>query len=104
MRSAATKTGKVGGDLGKDFENAVYLLLRRKVADVSYWKGKGEVDFVINTRQGLTPIQVTMGAPQQRHEAALEEFYQQFPYANEAIYVNPDSYRDLSVTLESDYS
>ena len=86
---------RVGEDLGKDFENLVYLILRRKVQDISYWKGKGEVDFVINGRSGLTPIQVTYGEPKQRHEDALEAFYTQFPHANEAIYVTPDSLAEL---------
>lgn len=86
---------RVGQDLGKDFENLVYLLLRRKTADISYWKGKGEVDFVLNTRQGITPIQVTYGEPKQRHADALEEFFQQFPQANEAIYVTPNSFAEL---------
>ena len=82
---------KVGQDLGKDFENLVYLLLRRKSRDICYWKGKGEVDFVISTNLGVTPVQVTYGDPKARHEDALEEFYRQFPHANEAIFATPDS-------------
>lgn len=70
--------------------------MRRKTADISYWKGKGEVDFVINTTQGPTPIQVTYGEPQPRHDDALEEFYQQFPHANEAIYVTPETFEDFT--------
>ncbi|WP_028573096.1 ATP-binding protein [Desulfonatronum lacustre] len=86
---------RVGQDLGKDFENLVYLTLRRKTTEISYWKGKGEVDFVVNTPAGITPIQVTYGEPQQRHDNALEEFYHQFPHANEAIYVTPESFEEL---------
>lgn len=88
-------SGRGGQDLGKDFENLVYLLLRRKTADISYWKGKGEVDFVVNTNDGIVPIQVTYGPPQPRHDDALEEFYRQFPHASEAIYVTPDSLDEL---------
>ena len=91
-RAISTQTG---ADLGKDFENLVYLVLRRQTTAISYWKGKGEVDFVVNTEQGVTPIQVTFGEPKQRHHDALEEFYQQFPHANEAIYVTPDSFSEL---------
>lgn len=34
-------------NIGRIFENLVYLVLRRQGADVFYWKGKGEVDFLI---------------------------------------------------------
>lgn len=71
----------------------------RTTADISYWKGKGEVDFVVNTARGVTPIQVTYGDPQPRHEEALEEFFQLFPHANEAVYVTPKSF-DSFTALE----
>jgi len=92
-------SARSGQDLGKDFENLVYLVLRRTTADISYWKGKGEVDFVVNTARGVTPVQVTFGDPQPRHEEALEEFFQQFPHANEAVYVTPKSF-DSFTALE----
>jgi len=90
---------RAGQDLGKDFENAVYLALRRKTSDISYWKGKGEVDFVVTGTRGVTPIQVSYGPPLARHEQALQEFYGQFPHANEAIVVTPDSFSELA-TME----
>lgn len=34
-------------NIGRIFENVVYLALRRKGEDVFYWKGKGEVDFLV---------------------------------------------------------
>ena len=85
-------SARSGRDMGKDFENLVYLVLRRTTADISYWKGKGEVDFVVNTQRGVTPIQVTYGEPQPRHEEALDEFFQQFPCVNDPIYVTPDTF------------
>ena len=85
-----------GQDFGKDFENLVYLLLRRRADSISYWKGRGEVDFVVNGENGVTPIQVTYGEPQARHFEALEEFYQHFPHANEAVFVTADSLDELS--------
>lgn len=97
LRRAISTRG--GNDLGKDFENLVYQTLRRKTADICYWKGHGEVDFVINTSDGVTPIQVTFGEPQQRHDDALEAFFQQFPHANEAIYVTPDSFSELAALV-----
>ncbi|MDL2123181.1 MAG: ATP-binding protein [Deltaproteobacteria bacterium] len=34
-------------NLGRIFENVVYLALRRKGEEIFYWKGKGEIDFLI---------------------------------------------------------
>jgi len=34
-------------NIGRIFENVVYLALRRKGEEIFYWKGKGEVDFLI---------------------------------------------------------
>lgn len=94
LRRAISTRG--GEDLGKDFENLVFLMLRRKTADICYWKGKGEVDFVVNSTTGVTPIQVTFGEPQPRHDDALEEFFRHFPHANEAVYVTPDSFSEFA--------
>jgi len=82
-------------DYGKDFENLVYLSLRAKTKDIAYWRDKGEVDFVVQTDRGITPIQVTVGEPQARHEDALDEFYKKFPHANEALFVTPDSFEQI---------
>ena len=92
-------TSRAGDDLGKDFENLVYLTLRRKGAEVFFWRGRAEVDFVVKTVNGVRPIQVTFGAPKPRHEAGLREFYATFPHASEALLVTPDSYHEL-VDLE----
>jgi uncharacterized protein len=56
------------------------------------------VDFVVSTNNGVTPIQVTFNQPQKRHDDALEEFFSHFPHANEAIYVTPDSFNELTET------
>lgn len=92
-RSVSTKMGQ---DLEKDFENLVYLMLRKKTRDIYYWKGKGEVDFVVNSGSGVTPVQVTFGQPHKRHDDALQEFFSHFPHANEAIYVTPDSFDEFT--------
>lgn len=94
LRRAVSTTA--GEDSGKDFENLVYLSLRRKSVDICYWKEKGEVDFVVSTDNGVTPIQVTCNQPQKRHDDALEEFFSHFPHANEAIYVTPDTFTKLA--------
>lgn len=95
-RAVSTRSGR---DLGKDFENLVYLALRRNTEDICYWKGKGEVDFVITTPRGVTPIQVTWDDPLPRHEDAVEEFYQQFPHANEALYVTRHNFDSLGALV-----
>ena len=94
LRRAVTTRG--GADLGKDFENLVYLTLRKKTTEVFYWRGRAEVDFVVNTASGVIPVQVTFKKPQERHETALREFYEQFPHAAEAIYVTPETFEELA--------
>ena len=86
-------------DFGKDFENLVYLSLRAKTKDIAYWRDKGEVDFVVQTDRGITPIQVTVGEPQARHEDALAEFYKKFPHANEALFITPDSFEQIDQVI-----
>lgn len=87
-KAVATNTGK---DLGKDFENYVFLELRKKYPQVYYWKGKSEVDFVVETNFGVQPIQVTYGEVQARHEQALEEFYLAHPNALNPMYITPET-------------
>jgi len=86
---------RAGADDGKDFENLVYLTLRKKTEEVFYWRGKAEVDFVVNTPRGVTPIQVTLDQPKERHERGLREFYEQFPHAGEALIVTKDTFAEL---------
>ena len=38
---------KFSENIGRLFENVIYLALKRKGAEIFYWKGKGEVDFLI---------------------------------------------------------
>ncbi|MBX3183855.1 MAG: ATP-binding protein [Polyangiaceae bacterium] len=86
---------KGGADLGKSLECAVYLQLRRHHRDIFYWRDGGEVDFVVQTRAGIVPVQVTLHEPQERHHASLERFYEQFPHAGEAVLVTLDNFADL---------
>lgn len=85
-RMTVTRTG---ADRGKLLECAVHLALRRRGIPVSYWRGKGEVDFVAETASGVVPIQVSWEPPGERHHAALEEFYEAHPGAREALFVGP---------------
>lgn len=92
-RAVITPTGK---DLGKDLENAVFLELRRKFKSVYYWRGQSEVDFVVESRRGLVPIQVSFDGPKERHHRALEEFFTAFPQAANPAFVTSDSFGDES--------
>ena len=85
-RMAVTRTG---ADRGKLLECAVHLELRRQGLRPAYWRGRGEVDFVVTTARGITPIQVTWDDPTDRHHRALGEFYEVFPQAGEALLVGP---------------
>jgi uncharacterized protein len=84
---------KTGADKGKRLECATYLALRRSGLPVFYWRSKGEVDFVVQHKDGtLTPIQVTLDQPLERHLRGLEEFYETFPQAKEAVVVTQRSF------------
>ena len=85
-RMVVTRTG---ADRGKLLECAVHLELRRRGLQPAYWRGQGEVDFVVTTDRGIIPIQVSWEPPTDRHHRALEEFYESFPQAQEALLVGP---------------
>ncbi len=93
-RMVATRTGL---DRGKLLECAVHLELRRRGIGVSYWRGKGEVDFVAQTENGFVPIQVSWDDPTTRHHRALEEFYEVFPHALEARFIGPQEFEATSL-------
>ena len=80
---------RTGADRGKLLECAVHLELRRRGIRPAYWRGKGEVDFVVTTNRGIVPIQVSWEGPTDRHFRALEAFYESFPHAQEALMIGP---------------
>ncbi|MGB0678218.1 MAG: ATP-binding protein [Polyangiales bacterium] len=88
-RIAVTRTGE---DRGKALECAVYLALRQAGLAPSYWRGDGEVDFVVDTGEQIVPLQVSWAGPEARHERALEAFYANFPHAAEAVFVSLAEY------------
>ncbi len=90
---AVTPTGE---DRGKALECATFIALRRQYGRVFYWRGKGEVDFVVQDPSGnVVPVQVTWNGPQERHHQALVGFYEQFPQAKECVFVTKDSFETL---------
>ncbi len=94
LRRAVVTAG--APDLGKALECAVFLALRRRHRDVCYWRGAGEVDFVVQEGRRVVPIQVTLGAPLPRHARALEAFYEAHPHADEARTVTLDTFAEFS--------
>ena len=87
---------KTGDDHGKLLECATYLALRQRYPRVCYWRGRGEIDFVVENATGETvPIQVTWNNPEARHKIALDEFYGEFPRAREAVLVTRHTFAEL---------
>ncbi len=84
-----------GADLGKALECAVFLALRQRHNEVYYWRGKGEVDFVVREGNRVFPFQVTWHEPTERHHDALDEFYEAFPTSEEATFVTVDTFNEI---------
>lgn len=79
-------------DMGKLAENLAYLCLKRAYGIIYYWKGHGEVDFVVKHRdQRLTAINVTTGKTiPEREILALLEFKRRFKRTKELILLTGD--------------
>jgi hypothetical protein len=79
-------------NLGRIFENVVYLALRRKGKEIFYWKGKGEVDFLI--RKGtridrLINVCWELNKKNEKRElSGLYEAMKQFNVSNAQIIVS----------------
>jgi len=86
---------KTGQDLGKSLGCATFLALRRRYGEVFYWRGAGEVDFVVLDDGTPVPHQVTWGASEERHHRALDAFYEQFPHAAECVFVTRDTFAEM---------
>ena len=81
-----------GHDRGKQLECATLLAIRRRFRHVAYWRGKGEVDFVVETHGGPIPVQVSWREPTERARKAVDEFHEVHPTAREAVYVTAESF------------
>jgi len=86
---------RTGLDLGKRLEAAVFLHLRRSHREVCFWRGQGEIDFVVQDADGITPVQVSWDGPKDRHERAAAEFRKTFPDANPVVFVSGNDAADL---------
>jgi len=87
MRNAVSF--KFSKDEGKLAENAVFLALRTMRRDTYYWKGEGEVDFVVkNSDQTLSAINVSYSDEMHERETnGLIEFKSQFKKTKELILI-----------------
>ncbi|MFM7521499.1 MAG: ATP-binding protein [Planctomycetota bacterium] len=90
LRRASITTA--GHDRGKQLECAVFLLLRRRFGEVWYWRGDGEIDFVVEHRGRPTPVQVTWDTVGERARRAVDEFQAAHPTAGEAVFVTAESF------------
>ena len=91
-RVAVTRAGR---DLGKALECATFVEVKKRYRDVFYWRATGEVDFVIQTGAGPTPIQVAVDGANERHWSALDAFYEAFPHATEPLIVTLADFPDV---------
>lgn len=96
--SVVTRTGQ---DLGKSFEIVLFLALKQICEEVCYWKGKGEVDFVVKNSKGIWPIQASIETHKDRHLKALQEFYSEFPEANPEILCTPENFQEVLNSLSN---
>ncbi len=80
-------------DEGKLAENLVFLEMRRRGCDVYYFKGKGEVDFIVKNRnQTLTAVNVSHTDDVEEREAkSLLEFKGKFPKTKELLVITKDT-------------
>ncbi|MEX0671423.1 MAG: ATP-binding protein [Pirellulales bacterium] len=88
-RVSVTATGQ---DRGKTLECATFLLLRRRFPTVQYWRGVGEVDFVVDTGRGPVPVQVSWDTISDRSRRAVDEFHAAHPTAAEPVFVTAASF------------
>ena len=88
-RVSVTATGQYRG---KQLECATFLLLRRRLGQVFYWRGAGEVDFVVAGDRGPVPVQVSWGEPSERSRRAVDEFHAAHPQAAEPVFVSAESF------------
>jgi predicted AAA+ superfamily ATPase len=76
LRNAVSKSFST--DYGRIMENAVYLHLRRRSRELSYWRDAGEVDFVLGGK-APEPINVTSGVPEPpREKKAMQDFMDKY--------------------------
>jgi predicted AAA+ superfamily ATPase len=87
-----TRSGK---DEGKRFEIFIFLALKRKFKNVYYWKGKKEMDFVVETETGIRPLQVTLHEKKDRHADGAKEFQIAHPKSLQCLLVTMENWEKI---------
>ncbi len=87
-----------GLDLGKKLETTVFHALKKKYKSVYYWRGKGEVDFVVQDGTDLIPIQVTWDGAKGRHHKAYDEFKSEFKKTGDLIFITRKNVEEFLAT------
>lgn len=99
-RACITRTGE---GLGKSLEIATFIELRKRFGAVSYWRDRGEVDFVVTHGSTIIPVQVSWEPPTERHHQAIDAFHAAHPGAADPIFIDADAFddglRDLTTDL-----
>lgn len=95
MHDAVVTKGSL--NIGKKFEAFVFYRLRKKFHRVFYWKEKGEIDFVVETQNGIQPVQVSFEEAKERHALAAIEFKKEHPHSLDAVYIHS---RNFEAELE----
>ncbi|MCK4520941.1 MAG: ATP-binding protein [Nanoarchaeota archaeon] len=87
---------KFSRDEGKLAENLVFIELKRREKELYYWKGKGEIDFIIkNKDQSLIAVNVSYtNEINEREINSLLEFKKEFKKVKELIILTKDTERE----------
>lgn len=79
-------------DKGKLVENVVGATLATRTEEIFYWKGKGEVDFVVKDGAALIAINVSLSDPlKEREVASLLEFKHHHKRVKELLLITRDN-------------
>lgn len=89
LRNAVITKG--GKDRGKELETVVFLHLKKRFRDVFYWRGHGEIDFVVHDGNRIVPIQVSWDGMKARHKEAYLEFKEEYPQSDDLISVTREN-------------
>ncbi len=90
---------RAGQDMGKALECATFVELRKRGFDVFYWRDAGEVDFVVQSVEGPTPMQVSLDGAAERHMRSLDAFHETFPTACEPVIVTMDNFPNVLANI-----
>ncbi len=53
------------------------------------------MDFVVETENGIQPIQITLSETKQRHKKAIEELLKEHPHSLEPLYISQSNVEEF---------